>query len=730
MINKTQTQLARIASSAALGAMSTMGAVFAQSGAYLPSDDLVIVEMEDLAEAAGWTSSSDLAGFAGRGYVEWSGPDMAKQPGTGLVGFETRLEAAGSYELRLHNRHDAPDVTDANDVWLRVDGGAWTKVFSSVRGDWTWDTRQRSTAGNVGPVVLELEAGNHKIELSGRSQGFKVDRVHLFKQGASNALSISHAVSSRVPTEPVIQPEVEAPQRLEAPPLEAMGETAGTSSDRLDTVEVQREVPEARSSETEPSASVPAKEAPFAFAAGGKSGKTLPVNLIQPRPIILSADQALIARKIRDRANSADDARGGGQPGPKVRVNEGLDAYIETSLERGLSLEDIELALEGSSEGPGTAFSQGPFVAKNYLENTVDQNKGLRIRALRMNREPRVVQPEISDITQWPGGAISYSDTLCIVPHSSKQWAFNVHLGSGPVLQRESSLTWNNISVRPDPGPGSSSLLFGTREYNVPDRHFFNCDFTEIPRAHGTYVSSNGDTTLDGCTFLRIGGQGAQFSHRADPNGHNGQNNFAYIDRPTHTVRDCHFIDNGWFAGWASFSLTYATPGTSEFPGSLLVEDSSFVSKFSTPRSDGHESSGALLAYKDRNLESLDPELGQMMTNVTIRNCLFDYTNGDRAIADLKSMDELRIEECCFIARNHDYPYVWVDLDWSGDDLGGTKTQRIVLRDNVSDGVSLRIHVSGPFGHTAEVETISLHCPGEEVVYDGVTGQEISREAL
>ena len=50
MINKTQTQLARIASSAALGAMSTMGAVFAQSGAYLPSDDLVVVEMEDLAE--------------------------------------------------------------------------------------------------------------------------------------------------------------------------------------------------------------------------------------------------------------------------------------------------------------------------------------------------------------------------------------------------------------------------------------------------------------------------------------------------------------------------------------------------------------------------------------------------------------------------------------------------------------------------------------------------------
>jgi len=729
MINKTQTQLARIASSAALGAMSTMGAVFAQSGAYLPSDDLVVVEMEDLAEAAGWTSSSDLAGFAGRGYVEWSGPDMAKQPGTGLVGFETRLEAAGSYELRLHNRHDAPDVTDANDVWLRVDGGAWNKVFSSVRGDWTWDTRQRSTAGNVGPVVLELEPGTHKIELSGRSQGFMVDRVHLFKQGATNALSISHAVSSRVPTEPVIEPEVEAPQRLEAPPLEAMGETSGTSLDGLDPAEVRREAPEARSSETERSAPVPAKEAPFAFAAQVKSGKTLPVNLIQPRPIILSTDQALIARKIRDRANSTDDARGGGQLGPKVQVNEGLEPYIETSLNRGLSLEDIELALEGSSEGPGTAFSQGPFVAKNYLENTVDQNKGLRIRALRMNREPRAVQGGISDIAQWPGGDLLHENKLCLVPHGGSQWAFNVHLGSGPILQRQTSLTWNNVSVRPDPGPGSSSLLFGTREYNVPDRHFINCDFTEIPKAHGSYVSSTGDTTLDGCTYLRNGGQGAQFSHRSQASNNN-QANAPYVESPTHVVRDCHFLDNGWFAGWASFSLTYASPGTSEFPGSLLIEDSSFVSKFSTPRYDGFESSGALLVYRDSGNPQLDSAVGQMMTNVTIRNCLFDYTNGDRSIADLKSMDELVIEECCFIARDHNRPDLWVDKDWSGNDLGGTKTQRIVLRDNVASGVRLNIHLSNPFMQNAQVATFDLHCPGEEVVIDGVTGNEISRRQL
>lgn len=143
MINSTQQHFTRIAGSAALGAMATMGAAFAQSGAYLPSDDLVVVEMESLADGAGWSGSNSVEGFAGKGYVAWTGPDMSKKPGEGLVGFETSIQEGGTYELRLRNRHDHPDVTDANDVWVRIDGGEWTKVFSSFRGEWTWGLTQR-----------------------------------------------------------------------------------------------------------------------------------------------------------------------------------------------------------------------------------------------------------------------------------------------------------------------------------------------------------------------------------------------------------------------------------------------------------------------------------------------------------------------------------------------------------------------------------------------------------
>ena len=137
MINSTQKHFTRIAGSAALGAMTTMGAAFAQSGAYLPSDDLVVVAMESLADAAGWSGSSTVEGFAGKGYVAWTGPDMSKKPGEGLVGFETSIQNGGSYELRLRNRHDHPDVTDANDVWGWSCKYFWNNdlLFSRFRND-------------------------------------------------------------------------------------------------------------------------------------------------------------------------------------------------------------------------------------------------------------------------------------------------------------------------------------------------------------------------------------------------------------------------------------------------------------------------------------------------------------------------------------------------------------------------------------------------------------------
>ncbi len=719
MINSTQQHFTRIAGSVALGAMTTMGAAFAQSGAYLPSDDLVVVEMESLADAAGWSGSSTVDGFAGKGYVAWTGPDMSKKPGEGLVGFETSIQNGGSYELRLRNRHDHPDVTDANDVWVRIDGGEWTKVFSSFRGEWTWDTRHRTADGKVGPVVLELEPGVHKVEFSGRSEGFMIDRVHLYKQGATNALSIQRAPSQRVAPEKPAEPEAAAVEATEQETATAREDAAPMFAE-----DSGFDAPTEAPSEATPKSNSKSE----AKARGESAPKTLPVR--QPGLTFSPFADAVVADKVRTRFTGADDTAGATKERTRVEINDALDRYSEAALRRGLSRFDIALGLEGTSTGTETSASQGPFVAKNYLENTVDQNKGLRIRALRMNREPRTLESRVGDIVHWPGGDHCIEDILCVVPQGFLQWGANLHRGPSPLQLLQRSLTWDNVSVRPDPVTGAPQLKWGTREFNAPDRFFLDCDFTEIPQEHGLYVSNAADTTLDRCTFLRVGSQGAQFAHRDNAYQQYDPDNMPYAERPTHVVRDCHFIDCAYGGTRPSFNLTYFSPGTSRQPGSILIEDSSFVCNWPTQRADGHRSTGALVICRGQGTDPLVPSIGQMMSDVTIRNSLFDFTEGDRQIACIRSVEELVIEECCFIARgDHDHPWVQVDRDYSGSDLGGTKTQRIVLRDNVAQGVRIKLRLNSNTSNQGSVH-IDLHCPGEEVIYDGTNGELISRRTL
>jgi len=118
-----------------------------------------------------------------------------------------------------------------------------------------------------------------------------------------------------------------------------------------------------------------------------------------------------------------------------------------------------------------------------------------------------------------------------------------------------------------------------------------------------------------------------------------------------------------------------------------------------------------------------------MMKSVTLRNCLFDFTKGDREIVDIRSTAEILIEDCAFIGRKHAHPYVLVDRDNSGRDLNGTKSERIVLRNNHARGVALKIQLRGDDGERSFVE-VPLNCPGEERIYSAVTGSLVSKRSL
>ena len=378
------------------------------------------------------------------------------------------------------------------------------------------------------------------------------------------------------------------------------------------------------------------------------------------------------------------------------------------------------------------------FKAHDGFEATVQENKDRRLLLLRAERGERTRATRIPDLKAWPSEPTVYAD-LEIAVSPNTQWAFNLYRPKSKDLTDLSPsgyLEFRNIGIRP--GEGATGLKWGSREYNAPDRRFIDCDYTDIPKEHGLYVSNSGDTLLERCTFLRTGSQGAQWAHRPLPYQQYHADNAPYRCPPNHVVRDCHFIDCAYKGDRPSFNLTYFSPGTSENPGSLLIGDSSFVCKWPEPRIDNANSasprirfsSGALVVTPSQGNLPLDPVKGQMMKQVTLRNCLFDFTAGDRAIVELRSIDQIVIEDCCFVARNHTQNSVNIDrLSGPAKILNGTKSRRLILRNNFARDVVVQLGL-GDGTRNTKVVTIPLHTPGDEVVYNALTGEEVARRSL
>ncbi len=168
-----------------LCAVGVSAAMAAEPPLYEEVEGVVVMEVESglLARQHAWKGETAMEGYTGKGYLTWGGPDLLKQPGSGMIAFRFRIPADGKYHLRLRNRHDFEDATEQNDCYTRVDDGKWTKTFSPVRGQWTWRTHHEHNHSEKPPASYDLKAGEHTLLLAGRSKGFSIDRIHLIRDG-------------------------------------------------------------------------------------------------------------------------------------------------------------------------------------------------------------------------------------------------------------------------------------------------------------------------------------------------------------------------------------------------------------------------------------------------------------------------------------------------------------------------------------------------------------------
>jgi hypothetical protein len=173
--------------------------------AYWEHNGLVVIEVESAAPSGAWSVDTALTGFTGVAYYTWGGPNTFSSPGNGVLSYRVIISEPGIYQLRIHNRHDHADSTLENDCFTRIDGGEWVKTFSSIRGQWTWHSRHEFSNGNKPDASYDLSAGEHLFEINGRSTGFSIDRIHLFKAGAAGADQVTQAETKAAPMLPPLQ---------------------------------------------------------------------------------------------------------------------------------------------------------------------------------------------------------------------------------------------------------------------------------------------------------------------------------------------------------------------------------------------------------------------------------------------------------------------------------------------------------------------------------------------
>jgi hypothetical protein len=152
------------------------------------SGGLIVIECEANGPAGAWTPETSYSGYTGDSYYRWNGSNHYHAPGNGTLTYDFEVGTAGTYQFRIHNLHDHPDSSLENDCWVRMDGGTWLKAYSNAGGGtiglWNWATRHEFGNGSQMDAQYVLSEGVHRIEISGRSTNFRMDRFHLYLLGA------------------------------------------------------------------------------------------------------------------------------------------------------------------------------------------------------------------------------------------------------------------------------------------------------------------------------------------------------------------------------------------------------------------------------------------------------------------------------------------------------------------------------------------------------------------
>lgn len=174
-------------------------------------DGVVAIEAEAIDHDPHWQEAVEPKGFTGAAFLEWRGPGLTRsveglfgnddhrhvRQGAPEWGLIVRVFAAepGTYRLDVRNHHRKKDGD--NDCWIALVGARASPERPIVR---LGDSHRDGTGFtwlDWGVPRLQLQPGLNEIRVGGRSVGFGVDRIVLYREGDEAAKA--RALNERQP---------------------------------------------------------------------------------------------------------------------------------------------------------------------------------------------------------------------------------------------------------------------------------------------------------------------------------------------------------------------------------------------------------------------------------------------------------------------------------------------------------------------------------------------------
>jgi hypothetical protein len=161
--------------------------------AQTPACDKFYTEIESVPARGEWAKETSLSGYNGSGYFYWHGGNvMSSAPTASALSYTINLSKNDTYKIAFRGRRDltgecAGAASDeCNDIYVKVDNGPWNKTMvKGTWGEWIWQANYEPSGSGVIPAEYNLSAGTHTIQVTGRSEGVKLDAFSVYPKSQS-----------------------------------------------------------------------------------------------------------------------------------------------------------------------------------------------------------------------------------------------------------------------------------------------------------------------------------------------------------------------------------------------------------------------------------------------------------------------------------------------------------------------------------------------------------------